>query len=177
MKKTTSIFLFFSLLVPFTGTYLWLYCEKAAVKQQVKQKILGGIDKEELISLTFKTTETSEILHWEHPGEFEYLGRMYDVVETKVKGDSISYWCWPDHEETQLNRQINEMAKTDTEKNTPINNSLIKYLDFGKDICHPNAPVVKTDVQNELQSRPDRRINIPVFTLNTPPSPPPEIVV
>lgn len=164
-------------MVPFTGTYLWLYCEKVAVKQQVKQKILGGIDKEELVWLTFKTTEATKILHWEHAREFEYQGRMYDVVETLVKGDSISYRCWPDHAETQLNRLIIEMAKTDTGKDTPVNNSLIKYLDFGKNICHPIAPVVKTDLQNEPQSRINSLITLPVFTLNTPPSPPPEIVV
>lgn len=177
MKKTTSIFLFFSLLVPLTGTYLWLYCEKAAVKQQVKQKILGGIDKEELISLTFKTKETTKILHWEHAREFEYQGRMYDVVETIEKGDSITYWCWPDHEETQLNRLRNEMAKTDTGKDIPVNNSLVRLLDLGKDICHLTTPEVNTDLQIEFSPRYFRHIFFPAFCLNTPPSPPPEIVV
>ncbi len=163
--------------MPFAGTYLWLYCEKAAVKQQVKQKILGGIDKEELVWLTFKTTEATEVLHWEHDREFEYQGRMYDVVETKAQGDFISYLCWPDHEETQLNRLIDEMAKTDTGNETPVNTSLTKYLDFDKDICHPNTPAVKTDLQNELQPRYGRLISLPAFCLNTPPSPPPEIVI
>ena len=83
--------------------------EKYAIKKEVKWKMIAGIDKEELVLLTFSREETETKLNWKHSREFEYNGEMYDIVETLEQNDSIAYWCWWDHEETKLNRQLSDL--------------------------------------------------------------------
>ncbi len=95
------------LIAPVIGTFSWL---QAIVRKEVKKQLIAGKDKEELILLKFTEEEAEIKLHWEHPGEFEYNNQMYDIVEIETKGDSISYWCWLDHEETKLNRQLKKLA-------------------------------------------------------------------
>jgi hypothetical protein len=35
---------------------------------------------------------------------------MYDVVKTMTLGDTVYYWCWLDHKETNLNRRLDELT-------------------------------------------------------------------
>ena len=35
---------------------------------------------------------------------------MYDVVSKEIKGDTIYYRCWWDHEETALNKKLQELV-------------------------------------------------------------------
>ncbi|NJO02409.1 MAG: hypothetical protein HC880_12620, partial [Bacteroidia bacterium] len=46
---------------------------------------------------------------WEHSREFAYQGQMYDLINVRQVGDSTFLWCWPDREETQLNRKIAQL--------------------------------------------------------------------
>lgn len=68
--------------------------------------MIQGIDKEELVLLKFTSEEAKNALKWKHAKEFEFRQQMYDIVETKVVGDTTYYWCWWDHEETKLNKQL-----------------------------------------------------------------------
>jgi len=49
-------------------------------------------------------------LRWEHEKEFEYMGCMYDVLEQQIAGDTIHLLCWQDEKETDLNRELKELA-------------------------------------------------------------------
>ena len=70
--------------------------------------MIEGIDQEELTLLRFATENVENVLRWEHDGEFEYKGEMYDVVKREVRDDSSYFWCWWDHEETALNKKLQE---------------------------------------------------------------------
>lgn len=106
------------LLAPFAGLFIWLNYEKAKTRQEVKHALIAGIDREELVLLSFTIEEASRLLDWEHETEFEYNDHMYDVVETEIKDGMVYYWCWPDREETELNRQIERLlARASTEDN------------------------------------------------------------
>ena len=83
----------------------WLHYQKRMVRKEIKHRIIEGINREELVLLSF-THETASNLRWEHAREFEFGGEMYDVVETVMAGDTIYYWCWPDKEESSLNRVL-----------------------------------------------------------------------
>ncbi len=134
MKKNTAIFLFLCLFVPFLGTYTWLQFKKHQVKETVKRQILVHADKNELVTLTFKASETTTLLHWEHDSEFEYKGQMYDVVEAQTKGDSIAYICWWDHAETALNQQLEHIVDI-TFGTDPQNHAQQEHLkDFYKSL-------------------------------------------
>ncbi|MFW6129265.1 MAG: hypothetical protein ACOC6P_03345 [Candidatus Aminicenantaceae bacterium] len=109
--KNITIFLLLSLLVidPMLVTFTWLQHKKTIVKKEVKRQIKEGIDKDEIVLLTFTKEETQTKLRWEHPREFEYNHRMYDIVKSMTEGDTVYYWCWYDHEETMLNRRLKEL--------------------------------------------------------------------
>jgi hypothetical protein len=110
--KSTTVFLLLSclLLDPIVGTFTWLHYKKAIVKKEVQQQIDDGIDTSKLVLLKFTEEETRTQLRWEHSREFEYKNKMYDIVEITTVGDMFYYHCWYDHEETMLNRQMEEIA-------------------------------------------------------------------
>jgi len=71
---------------------------------------MEGLEASELVLLKFTATASETKLKWAHSKEFEYNHQMYDVVETKIIGDTIYYWCWWDHLETKLNQQLSQLA-------------------------------------------------------------------
>ena len=100
----------FVLFAPVLTVYFYLQFEKAAIRREIKWKMIAGMDEEELVLLKFTKEETQTKLRWEHSKEFEYNGQMYDIVSKKVKGDSIFYRCWWDHEETKLNKSLKKLV-------------------------------------------------------------------
>jgi len=111
----TFIILFCILFDPVVGTYTWLHYKKAVVKQEVKKQIDDGIDQSKLVLLEFTKEEIQTELRWEHAREFEYNHKMYDVVKAESDGETFYYWCWYDHKETMLNRQIDDLAAQSAE--------------------------------------------------------------
>jgi hypothetical protein len=120
-KQIISLFLLFILVVPVVVTYTWLQQHKRTVKREVKWKMIAGIDKKELVFFKFSNEEITTKLRWEHHKEFEYKAQMYDVVAN----DSTQLWCWWDHEETKLNKQLQKLLvgifKNDLESKTKQN--------------------------------------------------------
>ena len=90
--------------------FVYLQVEKAGLKREIKWKMIGGLDQNELVLLKFSKEETKEKLQWEHSKEFEYNGQMYDVVSKEIRGDTIYYRCWWDHEETALNKKLKKLV-------------------------------------------------------------------
>ncbi len=109
-SKVFGILLIFCFVAPVTTTYIILKYQKKQVKREIKWKLISGIDKEELVLLKFTEEEKQTQLNWKHSKEFEYKGEMYDIVETKIVGDTTYYWLWWDHEETKLNKQLNQLV-------------------------------------------------------------------
>jgi len=95
--------------MPFFGTYALLRHHTRVVRREVKRRLVDEMDKGELVSLEFTRGE-AEKLRWEHEDEFELNGHMYDVVEKEIAGDSIKFWCWPDHKEARLKKQLNSLV-------------------------------------------------------------------
>ncbi|MFO7723062.1 MAG: hypothetical protein R6V49_07560 [Bacteroidales bacterium] len=110
MKKIAVILLLLTLIAPFYGTWSWLEVQKKKVKRTIKWRIIEGIDKEELVLLSFSHPEAKSSLRWIHSREFEYQGEMYDIVEVIEDADSIHYRCWWDYEETTLNRELRKIV-------------------------------------------------------------------
>lgn len=142
MKQFVSIALTIALLVPATGTLLWLYWQKLQVREAVKEQMIEGMDEQELVWLKFTEAEAHSELHWEHSREFEYRGQMYDVVRTEVKGDTTYYLCWPDAAETELNRQLEEAIAQHTGANPGESIPYQRLFDFFQSLYyHPDQKV------------------------------------
>ncbi|GAB1403572.1 hypothetical protein MASR1M74_07500 [Lentimicrobium sp.] len=123
---------------PPATNYIFLQFQKKQIKKSVKRKFLSGIDKDELTLLKFTEAEKKTRLRWKHSREFEFEGMMYDIGQSKTEGDTTFYWCYPDHEETQINKKL--LALLDfTTKSNPLNkerhkrlSSFLKSLYFSK---------------------------------------------
>ena len=127
------------MLVPFTGIYLWMQYQKKLIRKEVKIKLINSIDKEELVMLTFTRYEITTKLKWDHSKEFEYQGKMYDIVEVNTKDDTIFYWCWPDHKETKLNKQLNKLIAQALGNNQQNKEKHKRFQNFYKSLYHPAA--------------------------------------
>lgn len=174
-RQIFSIALLIALTAPVIGTYCWLQYQKVVVKREVKWRLIEGMDKEDLVLLRFSKDQTQNRLGWKHPGEFQYNGEMYDVVERLETVDSVFYWCWWDRHETRLNGQIAELASRAMQQDNQVRKNhdrlfnFYKSLYFGKygvDMC----PFFEKDIKNnnEWDDRYDP-VSCP------PPTPPPEL--
>jgi hypothetical protein len=110
LRSSAAISLFLVLCLPLAGLSGWLLLERQLLRHEIKQQLLAGIDRAELVHWAFGPEKQAQ-LEWEHEGEFEYLGEMYDVVERAQRGDTLHLWCWWDHEETALNRQLQDLVQ------------------------------------------------------------------
>ncbi|TAH19295.1 MAG: hypothetical protein EAZ08_08990 [Cytophagales bacterium] len=129
--KSTQIigtFLIFCFIAPITTIYTFFQYQKAQIKKEVKQKIIRGIDKNELVLLKFATTEVYTKLDWEHAKEFGYRGEMYDIVETAIVNDTTYFWVWWDNEETKISKQLDKLIEAAMGSNH-TNNQIQKQLD------------------------------------------------
>jgi hypothetical protein len=134
--KITSILLLIFLFAPALIMYFGLQYQKSQVRHEIKWRMIKGIDKDELVLLKFTEEDSQKKLLWKHSKEFEYKGQMYDIIETKIIGDTIYYWCWWDHEETNLNKQLTELVANSLGKD-PLNKEKQKQLDnFYKTLYH-----------------------------------------
>lgn len=142
-KNILGLFLFFTLLAPVIGTYGWLQFQKRAIRKQVKKEMILGMDLSELTLLKFSKAEK---LRWENVGEFEYKGQMYDVVGSEMAGDSITYWCWWDHEETQLDQKIKTLVNRILGNDTDSKEKKERLIHYLKSLfCYPPTEFVFPD--------------------------------
>lgn len=103
--------------------FLYLHIQKASIKREIKWKMIAGMDQDELVLLKFSKEEINTKLRWEHSKEFEYNGQMYDVVSKEIKGDSIYYRCWWDHDETALNKKLQILVADSFDSNNENRNN------------------------------------------------------
>lgn len=176
MKKYLGIFLLLVLTAPFVVCFSWLQLEKHQIKREVKWKMIAGIDRSELVLLQFSIDESENLLKWKHSKEFEYNGEMYDVVEKLEGKDSISYWCWWDHEETKLNKQLTELIEqtaAESPNHQKNKEQLFQYLNS----LYFTAPVDWISNQKEILKQIYSGYKNDYSSLSFPPSsPPPDFI-
>jgi hypothetical protein len=131
-QKFVGISLFFCLVAPLVATFTCLHYQKSLVRKEVKHQMIAGMDKDELVLLKFTKEESQTKLRWEHSKEFEYNSQMYDIAEKEIKGDTIYYWCWWDHEETRLNRQLDDLVANVLGNNPQKRERQEKLVEFYK---------------------------------------------
>ncbi len=133
-KKHISILLLFLLIAPAVVTFTWLQHRKAVVRKEVKWKMIAGIDTNELVHFTFTQKETETQLKWKHAKEFEYKGEMYDVVYKVCANGTLQYWCWWDHEETKLSKQLSKLLVGAYQSDVPSKDKKQQIVSFYKSL-------------------------------------------
>lgn len=107
VKRTASILLIAALLLPFYGSWALLKWQQFRTKAEVKERLFEGLSPEETVTLRFSHAE-ADGLEWEHAREFEYRGRMYDVIRSRETAAFVEYVCYADDEESELKARIRE---------------------------------------------------------------------
>ena len=96
--------------------------------------IIAGLEKEGLVFLKFSLEEAKVNLAWKHATEFEYMDNMYDVVDSEVQNDSVSYWCWPDKKESELNSKVEKLVSNALGQNPQTRENHSRYFNFLKSL-------------------------------------------
>lgn len=142
MKPLASILLIFSFVLPMAVPYTVLQLQKKAVKKKVKWMMIAGLEEQALVHLEFTKAEAAE-LDWQHSAEFVYNGEMYDIVRTLDRGDSVTYICWHDHEETALSKDLNRLLTHYFQHAPESNQTQVRTAMFLKTLIQTDgAPVI-----------------------------------
>lgn len=136
-SKIASIWLILLLVLPGSASFLWLKHQKLTIRKEVKSLIINGIPKSNLICLKFINEELDSLVNWKNATEFEYQGQLYDIVESKINGAHVEFWCWSDHEETELDRQLDELCARKMGQNTQNRENQERLIQFYQNLyCH-----------------------------------------
>jgi len=156
------------------GVIAWLHYQKVMVRKEVKWKMIEALDRDELALIRISKKELNQ-LRWEHSKEFEYQDEMYDVVYEKETTDSLFYWCWWDHDETHLNRQLVALTKILLDSDTKRKESTSKIAFFFKSLFS------ETDDVHESVTSTIQKESLPGYSNSwislalAPPIPPPQL--
>lgn len=132
------------------------------------------MDKKDLVLLKFHKDDINQLLDWEHSKEFGYNNQMYDVVYSQIELDSVSYVCWLDDEENEINLQIAELVKEEIDKNQANKKRKAQVFNFYKDIFF-SISTIKIPIQLTQAAQYSISFEFNYHSqLNFPPSPPPE---
>jgi hypothetical protein len=172
--RLVSFCLFLSLIVPVLVAYTWLHYKKASVRKEVKWKMIEGIEKDQLVLLKFTTEESQTILNWKHSKEFEFNGEMYDIVSSEMMGDTILYWCWWDHAETRLNKQLDGLVSRVLGGDPKTNENQNRVFSFYKSLFFRSLHEWKPDLAAIAISFSVALTDHISSSFNQPPKPPPK---
>jgi hypothetical protein len=126
------------LVLPILGTCVWLVQQQTEIRKEVKQQLICGMDKSQLVPIVLSDATQADDLHWKRMDEFRYLGQMYDVVETDINADGhIVYWCLHDKKETALHQQLNLLVAKALGQQPDHQQQQNHILDFFKGLCLP----------------------------------------
>jgi hypothetical protein len=129
VKGALATILLILMLLPFGGSYLFLEFEKSKARDYAQLALANEENPTQMVWLKFTKEEIKNDLRWEHSGEFEYKGQMYDISKREEKGDTTYFYCYWDKFETLINAKLNDLIALHTAgKNKQNDTELIVSL-------------------------------------------------
>jgi hypothetical protein len=138
MRSIVSIALLAVFVVPFFCGPTWLSVEKKQIQKHVRNHILPNVDASELLTFKFSLSDTVSQLNWKHAKEFEFQGKMFDIVERHYTGEEVTYLVWQDDEETQINTKIKLLANSIFDASSEHQNRQLSFHLFVKTLFVEN---------------------------------------
>lgn len=130
-KQIISILFILVLVLPAVVSYTYFQYRKKEIKREVKLQ-LATLNFNKLVVLKFSNQELDAKVRWKHSKEFEFEGKMFDIIQSKKDNDSISFWCWLDKQETELNTKLKTFLVDAYQIDKPIKESEIRFYNFYK---------------------------------------------
>ena len=162
-------------IAPFYGTYFYLSIQQKVIQEAVQRKLEEGIPSNELVKLTFSTSEIKKVLRWEHDKEFEYNGQMYDVVEVTDVGDSLQYLCWWDKAETATKKNKQKLLHARIDTSNPEKHIPSTFSDYYKSIYFIFNPFNGVETSENGRNKPITSSTFTGLLLVQSLSPPPRL--
>jgi hypothetical protein len=162
-------------IAPFYGTYFYLSLQQKVIQEAVQRKLEEGIPSNELVKLTFSTSEINKVLRWEHDKEFEYNGQMYDVVEVTDVGDSLQYLCWWDKAETATKKNKQKLLHARIDTSNPEKHIPFTFSDYYKSIYFIFSPFNEGETPENGHNKPITSSTFTGLLLVQSLSPPPQL--
>lgn len=175
MRGVVAIGLLGVLLSPFAGTQVWHGWERYQVRQRIRAQLVAGLPDSALVCLRFSVRETHTLLRWERDDEFVLDGQWYDVVRQAQHGDSVLFWCLPDHAETRLEAAQQQQIAEALAHHTPLRDTLQRLWRFFWGLFWEKTetmPMAGTFWTTQTPDVPQKRNHAQAH--HSPPSPPPE---
>ena len=119
--------LLLALIIPFWGSYLVFHIKIEHAHNNVEKDIAEAKKEGQLIVLSFLHDEISTSVRWIKDYEFEYQGRMYDVVDSGSDDKHNWFLCYYHAKETKLRNQLSEIVAGLVDHN-PVNNDKMPNL-------------------------------------------------
>jgi len=174
LKKSLAILLLFSLAAPFWGTYIFLQHKRNEIRNEIARIISKNPAKENLVLFKFTASDVETRLDWKDDHEFEFNGKMFDIVTQGRVGDTILYYCYKDEKETKLNKDKHQLLarsmgqdparKSQAERLTDFFKSLFSQDAFSWNIITSSFNIIRISIFDFQY----------VSTCLAPPSPPPK---
>jgi len=104
LKKILVFLSLIFLILPFYISYAFLLYDKYQVKSELKQRLLNGIDRKDLVLFMLSLSDYQALISSDQ--ELHYAGDEYDLVDAEKIGERYHCWFWLDSEESELNHKL-----------------------------------------------------------------------
>jgi hypothetical protein len=176
LRKIVAIFLGFLILYNIAGYLIVFKSFQFAIRNEIRTKIENHDADNDLVTIKLTNNNIRSGLNgfkWLDKNEFTLDGKLYDVVQCKVEGDTYILYCINDTKEEQLNANLNFHEKCLTDQNIPLrekSNTLFQFI-----IKQALLNKLNRNLQNESFFRYSfLNIPLPVYFQKEIPCPPPK---
>jgi hypothetical protein len=129
MKRLISI-IFLSLLVMKIGGYFaFLSVQQIILKEEIEERIIKNLPKENLAKLSFSSDEFTKIDWQEQDKEFYYKHKLYDIVRSEFNGENHVFYCLSDEKETVIYDKILQISQVQNDE-LPVKNTMASFLNL-----------------------------------------------
>jgi len=90
----------------------------------IKALLKKQIPESQLIAIKTDLSNVNQLTWYKTDKEFMYKGKMYDVVRSEKKTNSVTYYCISDSKETELRATLNKYIKENIAGNSSQKNDV-----------------------------------------------------
>lgn len=110
LKNIVIFALLFAVSAPIIISFMSYSIQLRKIKKEVKNDLIFSTPRSELVNFEFDMNGSEfKSLRWVHSHEFELNELMFDIVEADTIGNMVYYLCFPDKQETALNKEFKDL--------------------------------------------------------------------
>lgn len=131
MKKTFSIFLITAFIFNAAGYLLIFLVLQSSLKDRAEEKLVSDNHVKSAVVLAFSKADFEEGIKefkMMDEREFSFRGKMYDIIKTVNKNDSLYFYCIADTDEDDLNLAFSRNGNGDDGNKNAANKNLLKNI-------------------------------------------------